>query len=139
MKKHLPGHFHLWDPFSLLRTPSFFEEDDLAFFNEKTGLTLSEDEKNIYVEAALPGLDADDIEVSYDKGVLWIKGEKEKKEDSKKYYQKASSAFSYRINIPGDADETKEIDAEYKDGVMKITFAKKNQSMPKKINIKRSK
>ncbi len=136
-KKHLPKNpFWNWDSFAGF--PSFFEEEPLAAFNERSGLSISEDGKNIYVEAALPGLSADDIEVTYDKGVLWIKGEKKEEEKEKKYYQKASSCFSYHINVPGDIDEEKEAQAEYKDGIMKIIFAKKKSSIPKKINIKKT-
>lgn len=137
-KKHLPKHPFLgWDSF--MNLPSFFEDEPLAAFNERSGLSISEDEKNIYIEAALPGLTADDIEVTYDNGVLWIKGEKKEEEKDKKYYQKASSAFSYHINVPGDIDEEQEVEADYKDGIMKVVFAKKKTSRPKKINIKKNK
>ena len=85
-----------------------------------------------------PGLKAEEIEVSLDKNVLWIKGEKKEEEKDKKFYKKASTSFSYRVLIPVEVDESKEIDATYKDGIMKVTFHKISESKPKKINIKKS-
>jgi HSP20 family protein len=107
-------------------------------FLSETGLTVSEDEENIYIEAQLPGLKSDDLEISFEKGVLWIKGEKkEEQEDKKKrFYKKASHSFSYRVYIPGEVEEKKEPEASYENGVVKIKFAKASESHPKKIPIK---
>ena len=45
-------------------------------FSDLSGLSVSEDENHVFVEAALPGLKADEIEMTFDKGILWIKAEK---------------------------------------------------------------
>jgi len=105
-----------------------------------SGLTVSEDKKNIYVEASLPGLKLNDIEVTLEKGVLWIKGEKKEEEEDKekRYYRKASNTYSYRLTLPNQTDETKEPKAVYQDGVMKITFTKAQHSQSKKITVKNS-
>lgn len=106
--------------------------------NEQTGLTLSEDKKNVYVEAALPGLQLKDIDVTLEKGILWIKGEKKEEEEDKekKFYRKATSSFSYRLALPNQIDESKEPKANYQDGVLKMTFAKALQSQARKITVK---
>jgi HSP20 family protein len=108
---------------------------------EPSGVGVSEDEKNIYVEANLPGMTADDIEISYEKGMVLISGSKSEEEEDKKmkFYKKASSSFAYRVNIPGGVDETKQPEATYKDGVVKIIFQKSNVSSAKKITIKKNK
>lgn len=121
--------------------PLFFEDafgDITDFGTEQTGLTVSEDKNNIYVEAALPGLQSKDIDVTLEKGVLWVKGEKKEEEQDaeKKYYRRAASSFSYRLNLPGQIDETKEPKAVFQDGVMKITFNKAKASQAKKIQVK---
>lgn len=120
------------------RIPSMFEEDDWASFLPSSGLTVSEDESHVFVEAALPGLDPKNIEVTFDKGVLWVRGSEEQKEEdkNKKFYRKASSSFSYRVQVPGTIDEKAEPEATYKNGVMKISFSKVPETQPKKINIK---
>lgn len=103
-----------------------------------SGLSLSEDKDRIYVEAALPGLKPENIEISVEKNVLWIKGEKKEEEQDKekKYYRKASGSYSYRVQLPEQVDDKKDSDALYKDGIIKITFQKSVGSQPKKINIK---
>lgn len=58
------------------RWPSVWDdEEDWLAESGPSGLTVSEDEKNVYIEAAVPGLEPKDIEVNFHKGFLWIKGE----------------------------------------------------------------
>ena len=125
--------------------PAFFENmmGEMADFSAEqpqTGLTVSEDKKNIYVEAALPGMKPSQIEVTLEKGILWIRGEKDEKQEDKdkRYYRRASSSFSYKIALPSHVDEKQEPKAVYKDGIMKITFNKSQQSQGKKIVVKGS-
>jgi HSP20 family protein len=126
-------------PSSLLRFPSFWDDDDWAYANASntSGLAISEDDKNIYVEAAIPGIDPKDIEVTFDKGVVWIKGEtKVEDKKDKKYYRRAASSFSYRVAVPGDIDQNVEPEASCKHGVMTVKFSKSPKSQPKKIAVK---
>ncbi|MCL5666705.1 MAG: Hsp20/alpha crystallin family protein [Patescibacteria group bacterium] len=121
------------------RWSNFLDEEDWTSFLPSSGLTVSEDDDHVYVEAAVPGLDPDKVEITFDKGVLWIRGnqEAEEKDANKKYYRKASSSFSYRVAVPGEIDESKEPEAYSKNGVMKVVFNKKPQTQPKKINVKK--
>lgn len=109
-----------------------------AFPNYGTlsGLSISEDDKNVYVEAAVPGVDPKAVDVTVHKGVLWIKGEVKEEKKKKKYYRKATSSYSYRMSLPDTVDTTKEPDAVCKNGIMKVTFAKAPAAQPKKIAVK---
>lgn len=121
------------------RLPSFFDEDDTwASFLPASGLTISEDDNSVFVEAAMPGLSSDQIEVTFDKGVLWLRGNanEEETDKKKKFYRKASSSFSYRLMVPGKIDENQEPDAIYKNGVMKVTFHKVPEKEPKKLTVR---
>lgn len=130
------------------RVPSIFDlegDEDrwLNLFNDagsnlSSGLSVSEDDKHVYVEAAVPGVNPDNVEVTYDKGVLWIRGEQEQKDEdkNKKFYRRASSSFSYRMAVPGDVDMSKDPQATYKNGIMKVTFDKVPEAQPKKIAVK---
>ncbi len=121
------------------RLPSIFDEaDDWTGFGAQNGLTVSEDETSVFVEAAMPGLDTKDIEVTFEKGALWIRGSKQEQETdkAKKFYRKATSSYSYRIMVPGEIDESKGTDAVYKNGVMKVTFQKQEKVQPKKIEVR---
>lgn len=122
------------------RLPSILDdENDWASFLPSSGLTLSEDDNKVFVEAAMPGLDGDKIEVTFDKGVLWIRGNAEEQEEdkAKKFYRKASSSFSYRIMVPGKIDENQEPDTVYKNGMVKVTFNKIPETQPKKLTIRK--
>lgn len=124
-----------------LRFPNVWDDEDnyWTMSSQSSGLTVSEDDKNVFVEAAVPGIDPDKVEITFDKGVLWVKGqqETEEKDKQRKFYRKASSAFSYRVAVPGEIDQNKEPEAVCKNGVMKITFAKKPEVQPKKISVRK--
>ena len=122
------------------RIPSLLEEDEdlwpavtSAF---STGLSISEDDKKIYVEATVPGLDPKDVDVTFEKGFLWIKGEAKDEEEGKKFYRKRQQSFSYRVAVPGEIDQNIEPTASCKNGVMTVTFAKSPKMQPKKISVK---
>ncbi len=100
---------------------------------------VSDSEKQITVQAEIPGCDAEDIDVSLDGRILTIKGEKirEKEEKEKNYVrvERAHGQFSRTIEMPTDVDpET--VDASYKKGVLKVVLNKIAQSEMKKIQIK---
>jgi len=125
-------------PPSFWRIPSY---PTLDVFDEDTqsvipgGLSISEDDSHVFVEAALPGLDAKDIEITFDRGVIWIKGETKEEDKKRKYYRKSTSSFSYRVAVPGNLDQAAEPKATYANGVMTVAFAKSPVSQPKKIAI----
>ena len=121
------------------RWNNWLDDEDWSSFLPSSGLTVSEDDQRVYVEAAVPGVDPDKVEVTFDKGTLWIKGnqEQENKDDKKKYYRKASTAFSYRVTVPGNIDANTEPEATYRNGIMKITFLKIPEAQPKKISVKK--
>ena len=131
--------------FPSMRIPSLIDEvDDLLPIGQTeatSALSVSEDDKHIHVEAAVPGIDPDDIEVTYDRGMLWIRGEAREEEENKKrkFYRRAARAFSYRIAVPGDIDPKAMPEAECKNGMIMITFPKATSAAPKKITVKRSK
>lgn len=118
--------------------PSIWEEEEdlLTIPTGTNGLSISEDDKNIYVEAQVPGIDPKDVEVTFDKGMLWIKGEAKEEEKKKKYYRRAMRSFSYRVALPTDIDAKAEPEATCKNGVMIVKFAKSPKSQPKKIAVK---
>lgn len=127
-------------PFSGISLPDFWDDDDNLLTTSPTGsgLSVSEDEKKVYVAASVPGIDPKNIEITFQDGYLWVRGEtKEEEEDKKKkYYRRASQSFSYRVAVPGDIDESKDPEATYKHGVMTVAFEKSPKTQPKKIQVK---
>ncbi len=129
-------------PGSLFRFPTRTWDEEENWNLTATGptnISISEDEKNVYFEYGLHGDDQKYIEVTFDKGVVWIKGETKVEEKAKKFYRKATSQFSYRVAVPGDIDPNKEPEASSKNGIMTVSFAKSPAHQPKKIAVKESK
>lgn len=118
------------------RTP--FEEDlwdDMFLGEPHSGISIYEDDENIYVETALPGIEQKEIDVTFDNGILRVKGEK-KEEKEKNYYRKATRSFSYRISVPGEVDKEDIPEATYKNGMVTFRFKKVQETQPKKIEVK---
>ena len=129
-------------PKKLLMSPWFDNEpdswwnDDLITSNNNGGLSISEDEKNVYVEAAVPGIDPKDVEITFDKGVLSIRAEVSEKEEKKKMIRQSRRSFVYQVAVPGDIDYGVDPEAKCKNGMMTISFAKSPKTQPKKIAVK---
>lgn len=129
----------------MMRFPFFWDlEDESENLNwlSHTGLNLSEDDTNVYVEADMPGMRREDIELMLDHGVLTIKGnrsfeEKEKEKNIKFHSKTMTSSFFYRVAIPGQIDDNQEPKAIYKDGVLQIALKKSKQGQTKRIQIQK--
>lgn len=124
------------------RTPlTLLEEgwDNLSEFFNPSGLSVSENDNDVFVEAQLPGLKQDDIEVKLDENILWITGEKKEEKSDKRYYQKASTSFSYKLALPKGVDTSKEPEASFENGELKVVFHKTPQEKKtKNIAIKKA-
>lgn len=100
---------------------------------------ISEDDKEYVIKAELPELKRDDIKVTVEGGTLTISGERklEKEEKGKKYHrvERAYGRFVRSFTVPDDADAQK-VNAEFKDGVLKVHLAKSESAKPKQIEVK---
>lgn len=123
--------------FPMISFPSFTEdiEELLPATNFLNGLSVSEDDKNIYIEAAVPGVDPKEVEVTFSEGILAIKAEKKEEEKKKAYQRRATRSFLYRVRL-GDIDSKREPHAICKNGVMTVTFAKVPMTKPQRIAVK---
>ena len=90
-------------------------------------LDVSEDEKEIAVSVEIPGMDENDIQVSFNHGVLVISGEKrsEKEEKDRRFHRVERSFGSFRreVEMPGEVEEDK-ITATFKKGVLTVVLPK---------------
>lgn len=103
-------------------------------------LDVKEDEKNLVVQAELPGLEESDIDVSLNEGVLTLKGEKktEEKKETDKFVriERSFGSFHRSVTLPSEVDASK-IEAIFKNGVLTITLPKVVQERKEqKIKIK---
>jgi HSP20 family protein len=88
---------------------------------------MKENDKSFKLSVEVPGIDAKDVEVTVDEGVLVIKGEKKEEREEKDkgylYSERSYGSFERRIALPTTADAGS-ITAKAKDGVLQITIAK---------------
>lgn len=79
------------------------------------------------IAVELPGVEEKEIDVTVDKGVVTVKGEKKtsREETGETWYfsERQFGAFSRSFRLPADADETG-VDAKLKDGVLTIVVPK---------------
>lgn len=119
-----------------LRDPFFTRS--LSF--ERTipnGMTMYEKDGSVVVEAPLPGLSENDVEITLDKDILSIQGKRsveEAEDEETKYYYRSSNNFSYHIGLPDTIDQS-EPEATFKNGMLRIVFDKKAESQPRRINL----
>lgn len=102
----------------------------------------SEDDANLYVTAELPGLNEDDVEVSFEDGVLRLSGEKaQSHEDTQRNLHVSERVYGrFAREVPiGREVKTAEIAASFKDGVLTVTLPKATESQAtRKIKVKRA-
>lgn len=90
---------------------------------------LYETDKKIVAEIDMPGVDKKDIKVNVNKDSIEVKAEKKhemKQEDKKKgmyRFERSFSGFYRNFALPSNVDAEK-AEAEYKDGVLKVTVPK---------------
>lgn len=100
---------------------------------------ISETSENYLIAAELPGLTKEDVKVSYEDGVLSIRGEKrqEREEKGKNYHrvERSYGNFERSFRLPSRILIDK-IDAKFKDGILTLTLPKAEEARPKEIPIK---
>lgn len=100
---------------------------------------ITEDDKEYLIKAELPEVKKEDVKVTVENGVLTVTGERkfEKEEKGKKYHrvERAYGNFVRSFTLPDDADANK-VNAEFKDGVLKVRVTKSESAKPKQIEVK---
>ena len=91
------------------------------------------------IDAEIPGIDPADIEVTLDKGVLTLKGERKEEKSGEngqaRYRERRFGSFVRRFSLPETADEDN-IDARAEHGVLRLTINKKATSEPRRITVR---
>ena len=129
--------------FFSLRTLPFVEDSESClseFQTRSEDVDLTSDDKNQYVTVAMPGVNPEDIDVSLEDGIIWIKGVKKEEVQDKnhKIYRKSVRNYSYRIELPEQIDDRSEPKAAVNKGLVKITLPKAQTNQSRKITVKGS-
>lgn len=131
-----------FDPFALQQRyfQPFFENDEWPELTMTEGLNVYEENGNVIVEASVPGIPEDKLEITYEDGVLRIHGKSEEKEEEKKknrviHKMQRVSSFEYSTYLPRPIDD-KQIEATVKNGVLTIKAPVAEAAKPKRIAVK---
>ena len=115
--------------------------DSWKSFSWSVALDVVEDEDEYLVKASLPGINPEDLEITFDDNRLTIKGEveQEKEDEEARYHlrERRYGSFTRSIKMPSGIDSEK-IEAHYDKGVLELHLPKVEEVKPKKIAIKAS-
>ena len=106
-------------------------------------IDVRENDKEIIIEADLPGIDEKDVQLAVRDGVLSVKGEKKSERDEKKdtYHlvERSFGSFERSFSLPDTADQDK-ITADFNKGVLRVVVPKRAEAVKaeKKILIGKS-
>lgn len=142
------------DPFSALRAemdslfdsfmgglPAFsgmFGTSGGGGFTLTPHIDVRETDKEIVVEAELPGINEKDISLALQDGVLTIRGEKKHEHDEEKenyrMMERRYGSFQRSLRLPDTVDEDK-VEASFDNGVLKIKVPKRPEAIGKQRTI----
>lgn len=94
----------------------------------------------IEVQALAPGLDPSTLDITVDRGLLVIAGERQSDvppsgERTSVYAQERfSGKFRRVVSLPEDADPAR-VEASYRDGLLRITVNRRESSLPRRIDV----
>lgn len=121
--------------------PSIFDEDFFEWpsISEEKGLNIYETDSEVVVEAAVPGIPENEVEVTVEGNVLTISAEHEETEEEKDkkktvYKSTRQTSFNYSTSLPRAVDGSKAM-AEVENGVVKVIVPKTEETKPKKIEV----
>ena len=101
-------------------------------------LSVREEDGVIHVEAEVPGIRAEDIDISVIGRTLTLKGERKPEDTGNVSFhrrERGYGAFHKAVTLPEDVNG-EAIEAEYKDGVLRIALPKAEHAKPRKIAVK---
>lgn len=99
--------------------------DDFGRGLDWPSVEVNETEKEVRVNAELPGLSEKDVEVVVDEGVLTLRGERKAETEDRErgYSERYYGRFERRIRLPREIERDK-ARATFKDGVLNIALPK---------------
>ena len=101
-------------------------------------MDVYEDEHNIILKLEVPGIEQKDLDIRLENNTLTVRGErkfeKEEKQENFHRIERRYGSFERAFKLPNTVDAEK-VNANYDNGVLKITLAKKAEAKPKQIQV----
>jgi len=114
-----------------------FHRQSEVLSNWTPGVDVLEDSKNLYVVAELPGVKKEDIAISLEDDVLSITVERSDKDQKEEQIHRAERYFGRcerSITLPKPVTAA-QVNATYKDGILKVTLPKTEEAQPRQIQV----
>ncbi len=96
------------------------------------------DQHEVVLKAELPEVKREDINITFENGVLTIRGERKYDDDvTRDNFQRMErhyGAFSRSFTLPATVDASR-ISASHKDGVLTIRLPQRDEAKPKQIHV----
>ncbi len=100
---------------------------------------IFENKNEIVLEAELPGMSAEDVNISIENNVLTLHGERkfEKKDEGDNFHrvERSYGSFTRSFTLPPTVS-SENANAEFNNGVLRLTLAKREEAKPRRIEIK---
>ena len=109
-------------------------------------LNLGSTPTSVEVDAFVPGLDPASIEVKLERGVLTIDGERapvsaakagpggDEAKTSLHINERFAGRYRRVVSLPDDVDPNA-VNAEYRDGVLRVSIARRESAQPRRITV----
>lgn len=141
----LTGRLNLWAPYSDLRREidrlfDTFMGGDGGVMRARAfpAVNIREEGDNLYLEAELPGVARDDLDISAAGNELTLRGRRNPPKDENLVYhrqERGFGEFTRVLTLPVDIDADK-IEATLREGVLTLTLPKAEAARARKIEIK---
>jgi HSP20 family protein len=125
--------------FGRLFTDEGHDQPSVAASQWVPRVDIKEEDKRFVIQADIPGVDPQGIEISMDKGVLTIKGERKQEtaeENGKVTRVERVHGLFHRSFVLPDSADAEGITATGKHGVLEIAIPKKAETTARRIEVK---
>ena len=114
-------------------------ENDLMRGAWSPQVDIFENQNEIVLEAELPGMKPEDVNISIENNVLTIHGERkfEKKDEGDNFHrvERSYGSFTRSFTLPPTVSSDR-AEAEFENGILRLTLAKREEAKPRRIEIK---
>ena len=139
--------FDRWDPFDELTTlrnrmdrlwSRMTAEDEPALANWSPTADVLETKDDIVIKAELPGIEAKNVDVQIENGVLSIQGERNAEQATEekgfRRIERSYGSFFRSFALPPNV-EVEKIAATFVNGVLEVRLPKKEEAKPRSIKV----
>jgi len=141
LRSNLPLIPFAADPVNRLNSllNSFFGDENVFMGSSGSWAPLAmwEDDDHIHIEAEIPGMAEEDLEITVHNGMLFIRGERKPVEGRQYLYNGRSYGRFERVVTLPEAVSTDDVQAAITNGVLCISLPKSPEARPKKITLKK--